>query len=311
MSVCTPGESIGTMSAFLRGHGTYTVEEEIRASVVGVSERTNRLVTVKNLRSRYRPELGDLVVGRITQVQPGSKRWKVDCAARQEAVLMLSSINLPGGIQRKKQASDELSMREFFKEGDLLVCEVQAFFGDGVMSLHTRSLKYGKLRNGRMLSLPPQLIPRLPSHFITLPKPIDVDLILGLNGYAWVCRPGSFLSDDIKAKEALFGDDKTLETTEIYSSKNHPSISTDAGVHYRISKVSAILTLFRDYGMVVSIDRITAAWNAGDDHSSMEVDGKGGPNDEERLRLKDLWERGSEVGRQTIAFILAAEKGSL
>lgn len=35
-------------------------------------------------------------------------------------------------------------MRTFFQEGDLLVAEVQAFFGDGAMSLHTRSLRYGK-----------------------------------------------------------------------------------------------------------------------------------------------------------------------
>lgn len=37
-------------------------------------------------------------------------------------------------------------MRTFFEEGDLLVAEVQAFFADGAMSLHTRSLKYGKAR---------------------------------------------------------------------------------------------------------------------------------------------------------------------
>ena len=36
-------------------------------------------------------------------------------------------------------------MRTFFEEGDLLVAEVQAFFADGSMSLHTRSLKYGKV----------------------------------------------------------------------------------------------------------------------------------------------------------------------
>lgn len=38
-------------------------------------------------------------------------------------------------------------MRSFFQEGDLLVAEVQAFFADGAMSLHTRSLKYGKVRS--------------------------------------------------------------------------------------------------------------------------------------------------------------------
>lgn len=57
------------------------------------------------------------------------------------------------------------------------------------MSLHTRSLKYGKLRNGQLLSLPPRLVRRLKSHFYHLPPPCGpagVDVILGLNGYVWV-----------------------------------------------------------------------------------------------------------------------------
>ena len=44
-------------------------------------------------------------------------------------------------------------MRNFFEEGDLLVAEVQAFFSDGAMSLHTRSLKYGKVRSKTYLIL--------------------------------------------------------------------------------------------------------------------------------------------------------------
>lgn len=43
-------------------------------------------------------------------------------------------------------------MRTFFEEGDLLVAEVQAFFADGAMSLHTRSLRYGKVRGIRRVS---------------------------------------------------------------------------------------------------------------------------------------------------------------
>ena len=49
------------------------------------------------------------------------------------------------GQQRRKLESDELQMRQFFEEGDLLVAEAQAFFADGAMSLHTRSLTYGKV----------------------------------------------------------------------------------------------------------------------------------------------------------------------
>jgi len=46
---------------------------------------------------RYNPEIGDLVIGRIVEVGP--LRWRVEANARQDAVLMLSSVNLPGGVQ--------------------------------------------------------------------------------------------------------------------------------------------------------------------------------------------------------------------
>ena len=36
-------------------------------------------------------------------------------------------------------------MRMYFQEGDLLVAEVQAIMGEGSISLHTRSTKYGKV----------------------------------------------------------------------------------------------------------------------------------------------------------------------
>ena len=38
-------------------------------------------------------------------------------------------------------------MREYLSEGDLISAEVQSVFSDGQLSLHTRSLKYGKVNN--------------------------------------------------------------------------------------------------------------------------------------------------------------------
>lgn len=37
-------------------------------------------------------------------------------------------------------------MRQYLQEGDLISAEVQDIFQDGSLSLHTRSLKYGKVR---------------------------------------------------------------------------------------------------------------------------------------------------------------------
>lgn len=67
----------------------------MKASVVGVKEVVNKLISVRPLKSRYNGEIGDIVVGRITEVQ--QKRWKVDTNSRLDSVLLLSSVNLPGG----------------------------------------------------------------------------------------------------------------------------------------------------------------------------------------------------------------------
>ncbi|KAF8836832.1 hypothetical protein BDN67DRAFT_973681 [Paxillus ammoniavirescens] len=225
-----PGETITSSHDSMRGHGTYVDKEEVIASVAGAVERVNKLVTVRAIRARYTAEVGDLVVGRITEVQP--RRWKVDANSRQDAVLMLSSVNLPGGVQRRKLESDELQMRTFFEEGDLLVAEVQAFFSDGAMSLHTRSLKYGKLRNGQLVVVPPILVQRLKSHFIALP--CGVDLILGLNGYIWVSK---HVKDTDQGEEGFDGE-------AVYSNQND---DIDAATRSAISRVSNIIRILSDH----------------------------------------------------------------
>jgi len=187
-------------------------------------------VTVRAIRTRYNPEVGDLVVGRITEVQP--RRWKVDANSRQDAILMLSSVNLPGGVQRRKLESDELQMRNFFEEGDLLVAEVQAFFSDGAMSLHTRSLKYGKLRNGQLVTIPPILVRRLKSHFISLP--CGVDLILGLNGYIWVSK---------QVKNSDQGEEG-FDAEAVYSNQND---DIDNATRIAISRISNIIRVLADH----------------------------------------------------------------
>ncbi|KAF8975834.1 exosome non-catalytic core subunit rrp4 [Entomortierella lignicola] len=206
--VVTPAEVITTDTAFMRGHGTYVDDEKVISSLAGVVERVNKLISVKPLHTRYTGEIGDVVVGRITEV--AQKRWKVDVNARQDSILMLSSVNLPGGVQRRKQESDELQMRNFFMEGDLVVAEVQAFFADGAYSLHTRSLKYGKLRNGSFITVSPALVQRCKSHFHSLS--CGVDLILGLNGYIWISAHVPQNLDEI-------------DTEQVYSNKNKEDIT--------------------------------------------------------------------------------------
>jgi exosome complex component RRP4 len=139
-----------------------------------------------------------VIVGRIKE--KASKKWKVDIKAHQDALLLLSSINLPGGVQRRKTENDELEMDTYFVEGEMISAEVQQFFNDGAAcinyitkALHTRSNKYRKLRNGCLVQVPCNLIKRSKSHFVSLA--CNVDIILGMNGCVWVSKHITVLPD--------------------------------------------------------------------------------------------------------------------
>jgi len=186
-----PGQVIAEEQFLLRGHGSYLKRDDdneghpqLSASMTGYIERINKLISVRPAKSRYSGEVGDLVVGRITAVE--SKRWKVDVGGHKDAVLQLSSVNLPGGAQRMRTQEDQLQMRSLFTENDLISAEIQNIGSDGTISLHTRSLKYGKLENGQLTMAPATLIKRLPQHYLSLPFGIDV--IIGRNGNIWITR---------------------------------------------------------------------------------------------------------------------------
>uniref|UniRef100_A0A2K6SWS1 Exosome component 2 n=1 Tax=Saimiri boliviensis boliviensis TaxID=39432 RepID=A0A2K6SWS1_SAIBB len=151
-----PGDTITTDTAFMRGHGTYMGEEKLIASVAGSVERVNKLICVKALKTRYIGEVGDIVVGRITEVQ--QKRWKVETNSRLDSVLLLSSMNLPGGELRRRSAEDELAMRGFLQEGDLI--------------------------SGVLVQVSPSLVKRQKTHFHDLP--CGASVILGNNGFIWI-----------------------------------------------------------------------------------------------------------------------------
>ncbi|KAF7268793.1 exosome complex component Rrp4 [Rhynchophorus ferrugineus] len=185
--IFTPGEVVinASNTNFVRGHGTYEEDGDLKASVAGVKEQVNKLISIRPLKSRYNGQVGEVLVGRIIEVQ--QKRWKVDTNARLDSILQLSSVNLPGGELRRRSVEDQHMMRQYLQEGDLISAEVQSVFSDGSLSLHTRSLRYGKLGQGILIKVFPSLVKKSKIHFHNLP--FGVSLILGNNGYIWISPP--------------------------------------------------------------------------------------------------------------------------
>lgn len=263
---------------------------------------------MRPLRARYTPEVGDLVVGRIVEVQ--TKRWRVDVGSTQLAGLPLSAINLPGGIQRRRTETDELAIRSFFAEGDLLVAEVQQIYPDGGAVLHTRSLKYGKLRNGVFLAVSGTGggggVVRSRRQVWTMEvgsgaaSSAKVDVVLGVNGYVWISKhvedaslAGAAASGAGGAAAQTVGVTNMEESVSqaVYSSQND---YIEVEVMREITRVRGVITALVENGLRVDEDMVVRGYGEALDMARLSAEG------EEDTYL------GGEKGQQLAALLVAA-----
>ncbi|KAJ5114634.1 Ribosomal protein L27 [Penicillium alfredii] len=311
--IITPGEVVTDDPQWMRGHGTYTnpLSTSIIATVAGTVHKTNKLLSVHPIRARYTPEIGDLVVGRIVEVQ--SRRWKVDVAAPLLAQLPLSAINLPGGILRRRTSADELQIRTFFSEGDLVVAEVQSVHQDGSASLHTRSLKYGKLRNGVFLAVTGTGGSGTPNSSVkggvgsgssgagaalgattgtggvvrsrrqvwtvsTANGGGDVNVILGVNGYIWISKhaDGAAVASSTTENVSIIRMEEMVSSS-IYSSQND---DIPPQTRREIARLAQCIQVLVQSGVPVDEHSVTSAYEA-----SLQVDLEVGDDEDD----EDEW----------------------
>ena len=247
-----PGHLITSDPGYLSGHGTQVIENdqglpEVRSCCAGEVQRVNKLISVTPLRRKYTGEVGDLVIGRVVAVE--SKRWKIDISSWKDGILHLSSVTLPGGVQRMRTYEDQLQMRTLYQENDLLSMEIQNVTPDGTISLHTRSLKYGKLENGVFYQVPSVLIKRLAQHYVKLPYGLDI--ILGKNGCVWITRsvPDTWKDDPASSQDqaGTGGNDQiTLAETLQRIRKRHAATPLTVDERKRICRVRNVLVLLSE-----------------------------------------------------------------
>ncbi|KDP21515.1 hypothetical protein JCGZ_21986 [Jatropha curcas] len=241
---------INLEDSILKGHGTAERDGEMVATICGVVERVNMLVYVRSLRARYKPEIGDIVVARVLEV--AQKRWKLDINFNQDAVLMLSSMNLPDGIQRRRTAVDELNMRNVFEENDVICAEVRNFQNDGSLQLQARSQKYGKLEKGQLLTVPPYLVKRQKQHFHHLVQ-YDVDLILGCNGFIWV-------GEHVDARD-IVAEDQVNNTEEQNTKSSRASEDVPLETRQNICRIANAIRVLSTLGFSLTLEVILETVN--------------------------------------------------
>ena len=175
-------------------------------------------------------------------------------------------------------------MRQYFQEGDLLVAEVQQIGSqDGAATLHTRSLKYGKLRNGVFLAVSGSSgagVVRSRRQVWTVPTANgggDVDVALGVNGYIWLSKHieprEEGTGEGRKAGISISNLDEAVSNT-IYSSQNDEiAVST----RREIARLVGCIKILAQEGVKVDEDTVMKAYEASldADVEMMDEDGDG------------------------------------
>lgn len=159
--IVLPGEKIadGRVAApntFFDGGATY-------AAVIGMMDETGRYVALEN---RYKPTVGDVVVGVVTDVRHAG--YEVD-------------LNLPeGGFIPTRDVRLTLQL------GDFVICKVKTVSEVGDVDLgEVRRLPMGKIIEFPSAKVP-RLIGRQMSMLSLLKDYTGGDIIAGNNGYVWI-----------------------------------------------------------------------------------------------------------------------------
>lgn len=187
--IVTPGDLLAE-NDYVAGDNTYKENGKIYATRVGLVDYDKRRVYVVALKSFYVPYIGDLVIGKVTDVTLGV--WLIDIKAPYPAVLRASdALNRPFKPQR-----DELS--SIFDVGDVVIAKIVAYDRTRDPLLTVNDVGLGKVKRGQIIEITPTKIPRVigrqGSMITMLKQETGCQITVGQNGVILVS--GKSLEDE-------------------------------------------------------------------------------------------------------------------
>jgi exosome complex component CSL4 len=133
--ICVPGAWLGAETQYTGGDGTYTLNKQIFASVVGVKmvseEEDKTTVSVRQDKPPQRlPEIGDLVTCRCAKVNTRYAQVDILVVGQEEDASSLGSLLAEplGGMIRQRDVRafevDSVVLYESFRPGDIISARV-------------------------------------------------------------------------------------------------------------------------------------------------------------------------------------------
>ena len=202
--VVLPGEFIGDRNGKRVGKGAYFEGEKVFSKVIGIPYITENEIFVIPLSGVYLPNIGDKVIGVVSETQISG--WLVDINSPYLAFLPLS------------EAVDEYvdtgrtDITRFFDSDDVIFCKVSKV--TKVKTVQVTMNDYGakKLFGGVVINVTPSKIPRMigkgGSMIQMIKEKTKCEIYTGQNGLVWLRG-----ENKAKAIEAILTIERESHTT--------------------------------------------------------------------------------------------------
>ncbi|MEJ5292345.1 MAG: exosome complex RNA-binding protein Rrp4 [Candidatus Methanosuratincola sp.] len=177
--------SPGTLLAegsYQSGFNVYRDDGKYYASMVGLADIRNNVISVIPLRGCYIPQPGDVVIGKV--VECISTAWMLDIRSPYQGVLFASEFLSKPLNPLKEEA------RRYLDVGEMVIATVMAFDRTRNPSLTARDHGLGKIHRGTVIDVDftrvPRIIGKKGSMITMLKKETGAQILVGQNGRVWI-----------------------------------------------------------------------------------------------------------------------------
>ena len=192
-TIVVPGETIVSGEDFLPGEGARRVRENVVASKFALAEVAGRVVKVIPLFGAFVPRRGNVVIGRVSDIN--FRGWNVDIDSASSGFLPIEES--PRFIAKEE-------MDQFLAIGDVVAAKIWSANTRGI-DLTLKGKGLGKLEGGFVFRVIPSRVPRIigkEGSMVNLIKDkTGCNVTIGQNGWIWI--KGQSLDAEIKARKAI------------------------------------------------------------------------------------------------------------
>ncbi|MFC1690598.1 exosome complex RNA-binding protein Rrp4 [Nanoarchaeota archaeon] len=178
--IVVPGEKLAAGMDYLPSYGTYRLEDDIRAGMLGLVKIDGKVIKLIPMSGAYSPKRGDTIVCKVSDVLMSG--WRVKTNSPYTAVLSLAEAS-------SDFIPKDADLTRYFAIGDYLAARITRVTSQKLIDVSTKGPGLRRLRGGRILSVNTHKVPRIigkqGSMVSMIKKATGAQIIVGQNGWIW------------------------------------------------------------------------------------------------------------------------------